>query len=515
MKKTIVTISILLALLAVVVPAQTQTAKPAPTASTPATPAAKAANPDDCGCEAKTPQPGIYGTVNGIKISAKDIDDLIAAQIKQMQSAVIEARRREVDVQINSKLIDAEAKKRNMTPGAFMQQEVFSKVKEPTEAEVAAVYEQNKTKIQGNYEQVRADLFSYMISQRQELEMKKVTERLRAANQVKMLVTPAAITPPEKDADRERLFATVNGERITSGDVEDALQPLIYEVQEKTYEMRKAQLDMKINDILLEQEAHKRKITSKSLLESEITAKVTKPSEADARKFYDANIEKIPGTFAESKEQIMQLLSRQVQEKAESDFVATLRKGAVIEINLKEPEAPYYNISIDDQPVKGGATAAVTIVEFTDFECPACAVTQPIIDEVVKEYGDRVRLVVRDYPLYTNHPNAIKAAEAAEAAREQGKYWEYVDLLFKNQQALGTDNLIEYARQLGLDVAKFQQSLTSGKNLAKVQRDMADGDKIGVDSTPTLFINGRRVKDRSKESLKAAIEAALKNPARK
>ena len=192
-----------------------------------------------------------------------------------------------------------------------------------------------------------------------------------------------------------------------------------------------------------------------------------------------------------------------------------LRKGATIEINLKEPDPPYYNIAIDDQPARGGATAAVTIVEFTDFQCPACSRTQPIIDEVVKEYGDRVKLVIRDYPLYTMHANALKAAEAAEAAREQGKYWEYTALLFKNQQALGPADLVEYARQVGMDLTKFQASLNSGKNLEKVQRDMQDGDKIGVSSTPTVFINGRRLKDKSKESMKAAIEAAFKNPTRK
>ena len=491
------------------VPAQTQSPKPAATSQ------GAAAAKEDCGCEAKVVQPDVYGTVNGIKISAKDIDDLIAAQIKQLQTAVVDARKRELDVQINTKLIDAEAKKRGITSAAFIQQEILAKVKEPTETEAQALYEQNKAKIKESYEEVRGELLTYLLTQRQDLEMKKVTERLRAANQVKTLVTPAAITPPEKEADRERLFATVNGEKITSGDIEDALRPLIFEVQDKIYEMRKTQLDIKMNDILLEQEAQKRKITSKSLLESEVSGKIKKPTDQEAKKFYDENIEKIPGTFAESKEQILQYLTRQEAQKVEDQFVALLRKGATVEINLKEPEPPAYTITIDDQPTKGGAAAAVTIVEFTDFECPACGQTQPIIDEVVKEYGDRVKLVIRDFPLYTMHANAIKAAEAAEAAREQGKYWEYTDLLFKNQKALGITNLIAYAQQLGLDMVKFQEALTSGKHIAKIQRDMQDGDKIGINSTPTVFINGRRLKDKSKESLKAAIEAAFKAVAAK
>jgi protein-disulfide isomerase len=156
----------------------------------------------------------------------------------------------------------------------------------------------------------------------------------------------------------------------------------------------------------------------------------------------------------------------------------------------------------------------VTIVEFTDFECPSCAFTQPILEEVVREYDGKVRLVARDFPL-EQHAYAFKAAEAAEAAREQGKYWEYTALLFKNQKALTVDKLKEYATQLGLDRAKFDQALDSGKFASKVQRDLQDGIKIGVSSTPSVFVNGKRVKERTRESLKAAIEAALKDIAKR
>jgi len=119
-----------------------------------------------------------------------------------------------------------------------------------------------------------------------------------------------------------------------------------------------------------------------------------------------------------------------------------------------------------------------------------------------------VKLVARSYPL-DQHKHAFKAAEAAEAAREQGKYWEYVAVLFKNQTALEIDKLKEYAGQLGLDRKKFDAALDSGKFADAVKRDLAEGDKIGVDSTPTVFINGKRALDKSREVLKSAIEAAL------
>jgi protein-disulfide isomerase len=173
------------------------------------------------------------------------------------------------------------------------------------------------------------------------------------------------------------------------------------------------------------------------------------------------------------------------------------------------PDPPFLKIAIDDQPWTGAANPKVTIVEFTDYECPSCGRTAPVLEELIKEYADRVKLVVRDFPL-DMHAHAFKAALAAEAAREQGKYWEYAGLLFKNQKALEVDNLKEYATQVGLDRAKFDQALDSGKYTDNVQRDLRDGGLVGVDSTPTVFINGRRVRDKTAEGLKAAIEAALK-----
>jgi protein-disulfide isomerase len=171
-------------------------------------------------------------------------------------------------------------------------------------------------------------------------------------------------------------------------------------------------------------------------------------------------------------------------------------------------------VATDDQPVKGNPAAPVTIVEFTDFQCPSCAGVQPTLEKLVAEYGDRVRLVVRDFPL-DQHEFAAKAAEAAEAARAQGKYWEYAGMLFTNQQALSVDKLKEYATQAGLDRQKFDAALDSGQMADKVQRDLMDGIRLGVNSTPSFFINGRVANDRSYEGLKAAIEKALAEKAAK
>jgi protein-disulfide isomerase len=146
---------------------------------------------------------------------------------------------------------------------------------------------------------------------------------------------------------------------------------------------------------------------------------------------------------------------------------------------------------------------------FTDFQCPSCAAMHPSLERLVKELGSKVRLVTRDFPL-SQHTEAFKAAEAAEAAREQGKYWEYVHVLLNNQSALTVDKLKSYATELALDRARFDSALDSGKFTEAVQRDVEEGMKLGINGTPTLFINGRRVNAKGYEELKASVEAALK-----
>ena len=481
----------------------------AQTASRPSKAAEK--TKEDCGCEAKS-DTDTLAIVNGVKITVRDVEGPAQEQIDKIQRQVVEARKRELELQINSKLLDAEAKKRGISTIKLLDAEVVSKVKEPTEAEAQAFYEQNEARIQGQFKDIKGDLIGYLRDQRQREQAGLLAERLRRAAKVKIIVDTA--TAPKSDADRARVFATINGEPITSADVENALKPIIFDAQEQVYNLRNRWLDLKINNTLLEHEAQKRKITTRALLEAEIVAGKKPVTEENARKFYEENKERLTGDFAKLKDQIIQHLGGLDQRGRESAFADRLRKAAAVEIFLRAPEPPVLSIATDDQPSKGNQQAAVTIVEFTDFQCPSCAKTHPVLEEIIKEYGDRVRIVVRDYPL-AQHSNAPKAAEAAEAAREQGKYWEYVALLFQNHSALEVAKLKEYASQVGLDRKTFDEALDSGKHAEQVQRDLREGFRAGVDATPTLFVNGLRVRDASRESLKMAIEAALKDSAKR
>lgn len=463
---------------------------------------------ESCGCEAD-PLPEVLAIVGSVRVTAVEIETQVKKRVAELQRQVIEARRRELDLQINSRLLEAEAKKRGSTTLKVIEQEVISKVKDPTEAEAQAFYEQNKSRIRAEFKDAKNDIITHLRTERERDEARRFADRLRAAAQVKLLLRD--VTPPTSAADRVRVFATVNNQPITSADIEDSLRPLIFSVQEQVYNLRHRELELRINDTLLEQEAQKRKVTTNVLLDMEVGTKIKQVTEAEARAFYDQNKERLSGgEFASVKEQITRYLQEREVRNAQTAFAAQLRKASSVQTFLKAPTPPAYAVDSDDQPSLGTASAPVTIVVFTDLQCPSCASAQSVFDKLFKEYDGRVRLVVRDFPL-EYHADAFKAAEAAEAAREQGKYWEYAALLMRNQSKLGVAMLKEYASQMALDRRKFDAALDSGKFAEKVQRDIRDGTRLGINGTPTVFVNGRRVNETTYESLKAAIDRALKD----
>ena len=243
--------------------------------------------------------------------------------------------------------------------------------------------------------------------------------------------------------------------------------------------------------MLLLEEARRRQIGPEEIVRTEISDKVRNPTEEEVAKFYSENKARISGDLNSVRNQVASFTSRTNPDATlEKDLSARLRKSANIRWLITEPAQPVQNISVDDDPSRGDVNAPVTVVEFTDFQCPACAAMHPVVEEVLKSYGDKVRFVVRDFPL-NQHENARKAAEAANAANAQGKFFEYITLLFKNQKALDIPSLKKYASELGLDRARFDAALDRGVYAAEVKKDVTDGEMYGVGSTPTIFVNGR------------------------
>lgn len=176
-------------------------------------------------------------------------------------------------------------------------------------------------------------------------------------------------------------------------------------------------------------------------------------------------------------------VARLVSEGYEPRAIGEQYKGRFLDKNTA--------IEMGESPVRGAPMAATTIVEFSDFQCPYCGRAHPLVADALAQLEGKVKLVFKHFPL-PGHPRALPAAKAAEAARMQGKFWEMHDMLFGHQAALEDSDLIGYAQQLGLDVDRFKQDMTSAAVAERVERDQALGRALGVDATPSLFINGRR-----------------------
>lgn len=150
-----------------------------------------------------------------------------------------------------------------------------------------------------------------------------------------------------------------------------------------------------------------------------------------------------------------------------------------------------FEFDLDGLPIRGAPMAPLLIVEFSDFECPYCGAAAPMLERLLREFDGRVKLVFKNYPL-DQHPRAMPAARAAVAAGNQGKFWEMHDLLFGNQQALEDEDFERYAVQLGLDLPRFQADIASPATQARIDADKAEGHRVHLEGTPTMFINGRR-----------------------
>ena len=174
-----------------------------------------------------------------------------------------------------------------------------------------------------------------------------------------------------------------------------------------------------------------------------------------------------------------------------------------------------YQIPLGNAAVRGPKNAPITLVEFSDFQCPFCAQTSPTIEELLKAYPKDVRFVYMQFPLEQIHPNALNAAKASIAARNQGKFWEMHDELFKISKELTMPNIEAKAKEIGLDMTKFQADMAAPETEKAVRDELAVGRTVDVGGTPTLFINGKRVMNRSVDGMKQMVDEALKDGAKK
>jgi protein-disulfide isomerase len=281
--------------------------------------------------------------------------------------------------------------------------------------------------------------------------------------------------------------ATVAGTPIPAQEVDDLVRAQLMSLRAQEHQLRSQALEALITKALLEKEAEARGTSADALHRSEVEDKST-VTDAEAKAYYEANKARF-GTTTEGAAvpQIKAGLGQQRQNERRAAFARELRAKYEVKVLLEPYRVP---VEVGAAPSRGNPRAPVTVVEFSDFQCPYCVRARPVVNRVREAYGDRVRFVFRHYPL-DFHAQAQKAGEAAACAGDQGKFWEMHDLLWTNAAKLQVADLKAHAATLKLEAAAFAQCLDSGRHAGLVEADLEAGQGYGVSGTPAFFVNGR------------------------
>ena len=281
--------------------------------------------------------------------------------------------------------------------------------------------------------------------------------------------------------------AIVGGQPVTEQEVLDAIgQQQLMQLRNQQYDVESKALEGLIKLKVVQAEAKKRGMTPEALVALEVDSKVADPPDSEVEAFFWGQ-NRVGVRFEDVKDQFRSALKTLKIQKARSIYAESLRKSIDVRVMLRPPAI---EVAYDSARVKGDANAPVTIVEFSDFQCPFCKQAESTLQAILAKYGSKVRLAFMDFPLREIHPRAQGAAEAARCAGEQGKFWEYHDVLYADQTKLDGPALIASARALKLDETAFQACLASGKFKSQIDADLAEGQKAGVSGTPGFFING-------------------------
>jgi len=282
--------------------------------------------------------------------------------------------------------------------------------------------------------------------------------------------------------------ATIDGRTITVGEVDDYIKEELFNdaTAERNpatlYEVRSRALKAMLDEIVVERAAAAAKLSTEEYLQQQVDAEGEVPEEQIAA-FYEQNIDQMGGL---SLDDMRDRIADYLKDQRVGTIVANLRNQSNSKVLLERARIQVEPVG----PSKGPDDAPVTIIEFSDFQCPFCKRVVPTVQQIVASYPTEVRFVFRNLPLSNIHPRARAAAEAAACADRQGRFWDYHDLLFANNKALSDADLDGYASQLGLDMPAFRQCVQNRETQSIVDEDFATAESLRITGTPSFLING-------------------------
>jgi protein-disulfide isomerase len=313
----------------------------------------------------------------------------------------------------------------------------------------------------------------------------------------------------------EPVAARVGDEVITVAELDAKIKDDLWKRQTgdgnplRVHEVRTAALKSFVAERALEAQAKKRGLTVEAMLDAEFKA-LPPVDDAAIKAFYDQNADKVQGRPLES---ISPQIRSHLEGEAKHKVVEAILAKTETKIELVRPPVPRVQVSAGGA-ARGPADARVTIVEFSDFQCPYCQRAKPVLDEIEKRYPKDVRIVYRHLPLDSLHPRARPSAEAAACAADGNKFWEYHDRLFANNRALADADLRKYAAEVGLDAKSFEECVSSRRHQAAVEADVQEAKKLGITGTPAFVLNGILMSGlKSPDDFDALIKEELGKPA--
>lgn len=416
----------------------------------------------------------VLAIANGREYTAQDLSPDVANAWQKLPSTLANARKALLDRQIENTLLELEAAGQKLSRQELIDKQVAKTVRNPSEEQIKSVYEANKEDLgTATLEQVKPQIISYL---RKDPEKRAYDDLITSLREK----FPIAYRTDVRKTDLKPSdpVATVGTIVITAADFEKENGLVLYEYEANLHDQMSSTLKQAIDAALYSEEALSLGISTSQFVAREIT---------DRMDVYTV------------------VQQHQLQEGLRDRLYNKYR----VRIFLESPKVFVQEIAVDDDPFTGKADAEVSVVMFTDFECPACSSTYPVLKSVIAEFGSLVRLTIRDFPLTGIHDHAFNSARAANAAHKQGKYFEYKELLYKNQESLDNESLFKLAERLGLDRKRFVSDFHEKKSSDEVLKDMKDGESYGVTGTPTIFVNGVRVRALSAAAFREAIKKAM------
>jgi protein-disulfide isomerase len=415
----------------------------------------------------------VLATVNGQSIRTSDLQPATRQAIAAMPQAIAELRSDLIRRLMNDRALAAEAAATGKTRQDLIAAQK-AKVNDPTDAQIASVIEANREALgQLTPAEARKRVITYLRGEPEQNVLNAYFTSL--ATKYKLALGKDVNSPGLQPTDA---VAYVAGQPITAKEFEDFAAYPLWNARADLSDKVAADLRDILYQILVTAEAKARGIDTSDVIAQEVSNKL--------KDFTD-------------------------EERYGLEDALAQRLGAKYQVKMlyKNPEPIVERVSAGASPARGPVTAPVTVVMFSDFQCPACSATHPILKQVMDEYPGKIRFVVRDFPLTSLHPDAWNAALAAAAANKQGKFFEYTDILYKNQSSLDDASLKKYAAELGLNARQFEIDFKSDAIAAEVKKDVADGESYHLTGTPSIFINGMRARRLDVAAFRSLIDRAL------